>query len=205
MSSGRSFAGAISTTFWCLRCTEQSRSNRWTTFPSLSPRIWTSMCRGFSTYFSRNTVPSPKAFSASARATPNSRSNSCSDRTTRIPRPPPPIAALMITGYPASRAKALASSTVRTGPSDPGTTGTPVRMARLRAVVLSANMRRLSTVGPTKVTPASAHACAKSAFSERKPYPGCTASTPLAVAMDTMVGISRYWATAVLVRSSMKD
>ena len=36
--------GAFSTTFWCRRCTEQSRSCRWSTLPCWSPRICTSMC-----------------------------------------------------------------------------------------------------------------------------------------------------------------
>ena len=33
VSSGTEKAGAYSTTFWCRRCTEQSRSNRCTTLP----------------------------------------------------------------------------------------------------------------------------------------------------------------------------
>src|SRR5665647_1671020 len=61
-------AGAISITFWCRRCTEQSRSNRCTTSPVASARIWTSMCRGRSTACSRKTVGSPKAPSASRMA-----------------------------------------------------------------------------------------------------------------------------------------
>ena len=38
--------GASSISFWCRRCTEQSRSPRWITLPCVSPRIWNSMCRG---------------------------------------------------------------------------------------------------------------------------------------------------------------
>ena len=45
-SGSRLGAGAISTTFWCRRCTEQSRSKRWITLPSPSARICTSMWRG---------------------------------------------------------------------------------------------------------------------------------------------------------------
>ena len=41
IAGGRFHAGAISTTFWWRRCTEQSRSHRWTT-PLPSPTIWTS-------------------------------------------------------------------------------------------------------------------------------------------------------------------
>jgi hypothetical protein len=46
-STGSRFhAGAISTTFWWRRCTEQSRSHRWITPPLPSPTICTSMWRG---------------------------------------------------------------------------------------------------------------------------------------------------------------
>lgn len=61
-------AGATSTNFWCLRWTEQSRSNKCTTFPALSPRTCSSMCRGFSMNFSMNMAPFPKAASASLDA-----------------------------------------------------------------------------------------------------------------------------------------
>ena len=40
-------------------------SNKWTTFPYLSPMIWASMCLGLSTNFSMKMLPLPKAFSAS--------------------------------------------------------------------------------------------------------------------------------------------
>ena len=39
--SSRTGAGAISTTFWWRRWTEQSRSNKWITLPAWSPIIWT--------------------------------------------------------------------------------------------------------------------------------------------------------------------
>ena len=45
--------GASSMSFWWRRWTEQSRSPRWITLPWLSARIWNSMCRGRSMYFSR--------------------------------------------------------------------------------------------------------------------------------------------------------
>ena len=54
-------AGAISTTFWCRRCTEQSRSKRWTRLPCWSPSSCTSMCRARAMYFSRNTSAMPNA------------------------------------------------------------------------------------------------------------------------------------------------
>ncbi len=61
-------AGASSITFWWRRCSEQSRSNRCTTLPCLSPKTCTSIWRGFSTYFSTSTRSSPKAAFASRRA-----------------------------------------------------------------------------------------------------------------------------------------
>ena len=44
-----------------------------------------------------------------------------------IPRPPPPYAALKITGRPFCLTNASASSLLLTGPSVPGTTPTPGR------------------------------------------------------------------------------
>ncbi len=44
--------GASSISFWWRRWIEHSRSPRWTTLPWWSPRIWNSMWRGASMYFS---------------------------------------------------------------------------------------------------------------------------------------------------------
>src|SRR5256885_2284475 len=63
-----------------------------------SARIWISMCRGRSRYFSRYIVPSPNAFCASRRAAWNAPSTSVSLATRRIPLPPPPAAAFNSTG-----------------------------------------------------------------------------------------------------------
>ena len=49
-------AGASSMTFWWRRCSEQSRSNRCTALPRLSPNTCTSIWRGLSTYFSTSTA-----------------------------------------------------------------------------------------------------------------------------------------------------
>jgi hypothetical protein len=45
--------------------------------------------------------------------------------------------------------------------------------------------------GPTKTRPASAQASAKRAFSDRNPYPGCTASAPLRRAAASSASMSR--------------
>ena len=58
-------AGASSITFWWRRWSEQSRSNRWTTLPWLSPNTCTSMWRGERMYFSISTRSSPNELAAS--------------------------------------------------------------------------------------------------------------------------------------------
>jgi hypothetical protein len=60
--------------------------------------IWNSMWRGFSRYFSMYTSPLPKAASASRCAVRRLVPSSLGLRTTRMPRPPPPATALMMTG-----------------------------------------------------------------------------------------------------------
>ncbi len=81
------------------------------------------MCRGRCRYFSTYTSPFPNAESASERASWKARAKSSASSATRIPFPPPPAAALMITGNPIFFAKPSASSTSSTGPGVPGTTG----------------------------------------------------------------------------------
>ena len=91
-------AGASSSTFWWRRCTEQSRSNRYTTLPWVSPKTWISMWRGLVMYFSTSTWSSPKLELAS-RLQEASRSMKSADFSTRrMPLPPPPAAALISTG-----------------------------------------------------------------------------------------------------------
>jgi hypothetical protein len=45
--------------------------------------------------------------------------------------------------------------------------------------------------GPTNVMPASAHALAKEAFSDRNPYPGWMASAPVSAAARRILSMSR--------------
>ena len=92
--------------------------------------------------------------------------------TTRMPRPPPPNAALMMIGKPIFFAASQASSPSLTGSSSPGITGTPAFSAKRRASTLFPNNVNNSGGGPTKVIPASRHASAKRRFSDKKPYPG---------------------------------
>src|SRR5581483_4899667 len=60
--------GDSSSTFWCRRCTEHSRSPSHTVFPCSSASTCISTCRGLRMNFSMYTSPSPKARSASLRA-----------------------------------------------------------------------------------------------------------------------------------------
>ncbi len=168
-SSGSSAgAGAISMTFWCRRCSEQSRSYRCRTVPAPSARICTSMCLGSRTACSRNTVASPNADSASRiAASMDSRSVLCSG-TRRIPRPPPPATALTNTGNPMSSAAATRASTSSDG-SDERSTGSPASRAAATALALLPVSSSTSTLGPTNVMPAARQARASSGFSDRKP------------------------------------
>ena len=88
----------------------------------------------------------------------------------RMPRPPPPAMALIMTAPPApSEAKnALAWSSV-VGPLVPSMMGTPVSLASALALALSPNRSSASGDGPTKVIPSSAQRRASKAFSLRKP------------------------------------
>ena len=85
-----------------------------------------------------------------------------------MPLPPPPAAALTISGKPICLAT-TASSSSRRPRSLPGTKGTPRFFTVSRAVILSPIASMASGEGPMKVIPASAQAAANSARSERKP------------------------------------
>ena len=89
--------------------------------------------------------------------------------TTLIPRPPPPNAALIIKGKPIFRPHFKASAGLDTALGVAGKVGTPALSAALLAATLSPI---LSSRGPIKVIPASSQALAKSAFSDKNPYPG---------------------------------
>ena len=96
----------------CGHVHEQSRSPRWITFPYLSARICTSTCLGFSTNRSRYIVLSEKECIDSCCAVSNNLPNSFSSLATRIPFPPPPADALIMTGKPISFTASCACATV---------------------------------------------------------------------------------------------
>ena len=91
-------AGASSISFWWRRCTEQSRVPRWITLPAESARTWTSTWRASDSSRSAYSVPSPKARSHSCASSPIELRSMDSVWMIRMPRPPPPAAALTIIG-----------------------------------------------------------------------------------------------------------
>ena len=162
-----------------------------TTLPWVSASTWASTCRGLSRNFSTKHSPRPNADTASRTAESNSSGISSLSRTTFSPRPPPPNAALIAIGIPCSSAKATTSSASFTGSLVPGTSGAPTLVAMCRACTLSPRAMIASGEGPIQVRPASSTACAKSAFSERKPYPGWTASAPDCFAASMILSMTR--------------
>ena len=88
-------------------------------------------------------------------------------------------------------AAALAPTSSPTCPSDPGTTGTPAARITDRAWALSLIARIAPGGGPTKTRSLSAQACANSACSERKPYPGWMARAPVRFAAAITFSPSR--------------
>ena len=70
-------------------------------------------------------------------------------------------------------------------------TDTPDLIASSLALVLSPKVTRFSTDGPTNVIPLSAQAWAKSAFSDKNPYPGWIASTLFFLATSIMFSMLR--------------
>ncbi len=83
--------------------------------------------------------------------------------------PPPPAAALIITGYPIRPASATAAPTSATGSLLPAATGTPACSIRFLALILSPICSIADGGGPTQVIPASITRAANSALSARNP------------------------------------
>ena len=81
--------------------------------------------------------------------------------------PPPPLAALSMTGKPIFVAAAVASSLV--SHRAPGTMGTPAADILSRAAVLLPMARMALAGGPMKTTPAFSHASGSAGFSLKNP------------------------------------
>src|SRR5690606_32076125 len=110
----------------------------------------------------------------------------------RMPLPPPPCAALIISGNPIRAPSRASTSADWSSPVYPGTTGTPAAAIRSLAPALLP-MRRIDAAdGPMNTSPAAATASAKSAFSDRNPYPGWIACAPARKATSMIASPRRY-------------
>ena len=108
-----------------------------------------------------------------AVSTASASATSASSLATFMPRPPPPEAALISTGKAdGSRAAAMASSTVATPPSEPGTTGMPAAFTVCLALILSPMMRIWSGFGPMKVMPWALHDLGEAGVLAQEPVAG---------------------------------
>ena len=83
----------------------------------------------------------------------------------------------------------IASFVFLISPSEPGEVGTPASLAINLARALSPMSVSAFAEGPIKTMPAVSQASTKAAFSDRKPYPGCMASTPISIATAIIFSI----------------
>ena len=120
----------------------------------------------------------------------NASSSSAGEETSRIPRPPPPAAALSRIGKPTPGASSRACASV-VALSVPGTSGTPAACIAAFACTLSPICAITSASGPMKTRSFSVHARTKAGRSARNPYPGCTAWQPVVSAAATIEAMFR--------------
>ena len=91
--------GASSSTFWWRRCSEQSRSPRWTAPPLPSPKTWTSMWRGVDEVLLEiDLVVAEGGLGLGAGGLEGGLDLVGGAVASFMPRPPPPAVALTITG-----------------------------------------------------------------------------------------------------------
>jgi hypothetical protein len=76
---------------------------------------------------------------------------------------------LIAIGQPSSSPRRRTSSALSTGCVTPGTIGTPAARIRSRASIFEPIASIAAGGGPIQTIPASRQACAKTAFSARKP------------------------------------
>ena len=136
-------------------------------------------------------LPSPKLEIASLVARMKPSWHSFSFHAMRIPFPPPPAVALSIIGYPISFAIFTASSESLMMSSYPGTVFTPAFKAISLEVILSPIDSIAFESGPIKAMPCAFKYSQNFLFSDRNPYPGCTASAPLTLHASRIFSIIR--------------
>eukprot|EP00038_Savillea_parva_P008647 m.178296 g.178296 ORF g.178296 m.178296 type:complete len:304 (-) comp14517_c0_seq1:1-912(-) len=171
---------------------EHSRSLRYTQLPCWSASTWISMCRGAPSRYLR-TIMSwlPNAMASPLQMWYASLS-SASLYAARIPLPPPPCTALIITGYPNLCAISTACSGLCTIVLSPGIWFTPASSATIREFFLSPMTVMACFFGPRNLIPLASSASEKSAFSDRNPYPGWTASTLCSSMASRILSMRRY-------------
>mmetsp|Transcript_10656 Transcript_10656/g.39113 ORF Transcript_10656/g.39113 Transcript_10656/m.39113 type:complete len:223 (+) Transcript_10656:5967-6635(+) len=194
--------GPSSKIFWNRLCVEQSRPLRAMAFPCSSPTICTSKCLALV----HNCIMKTGDPGTSATTCSYWARNCDSLVDLRIPLPPPPSDALIMTGYPMRSATSRASSTlftiaflkissgmvpssvrsaVRPSPLH-GMEGTFAVCARMFAAILSPRTLITGDGGPRNVIPFSLSAFGSFGFSEAWPQPGHTASTFCCFAICTI-------------------
>ena len=162
--------GLSSIIFWWRRCAEHSRSNRWTVWPCVSANTWISTCRGRSISRSTYSVSSPNggvALRAARRARASADLTGVRDdlhadaaaTRRRLDQPGEPDA---LSPRP-KRGIGLIGRRLRRHD------GTPAPVISRRAPIFDPIFSSAEAGGPTKISPASSHARAKGARSERKP------------------------------------
>ena len=106
---------------------------------------------------SMKTRSSPKEDSRLASAPGSSpRATSSAFQAMRMPLPPPPAEALIITGKPTRAPRRAASASVITASGWPGTMGTPASAASFFEAILSPIAPMARGFGPMKAMPAAA-------------------------------------------------
>ena len=109
---------------------------------------------------------------ASRCALLNSFSKSFSSYTARMPLPPPPRAAFIITGYPIEAAISFPLAASITGSLVPGMTGTPAASIVFLASCLLPVFSITSADGPINVILHLSQSSANLLFSDKNPNPG---------------------------------
>ena len=161
IAGSRFGAGAISTTFWCRRCTEQSRSNRWIDVAgAVGEDLHLDVPRLDDGLLDEHGRVAERALGLAHAGLDRPRAAAPRSSTRRMPRPPPPATALTNSG----KRHALRRLDERRRRR---WTARPTRASERRPPCAAAIARALlpvsvstSAVGPMKVMPALAHASA---------------------------------------------
>ena len=150
-------------TFWLRRWYEQSRRPTAHAVPlAVGDDLHLDVARRRDELLEQHGAVAERLLGLGLRAVERGRRAHRASSTRRMPRPPPPAVALIISGKPMRAAWRSASSTVSTGPPLHGATGTPASSASRLAAILSPTRRMTAASGPTKTMPSRSHSSANS-------------------------------------------